>query len=101
MNGSLRSCCARSKSITLQAIAGVGASAYSNSLLAPRAALWRWGSIRPRKANSISAQWLIAAAAHGKLDELLARQLYQHGPEVVTLALVATGKPRCRLYTLD
>ncbi len=48
--------------------------------------------MRPGKANSISAQSLIAAAARGELDESLARQLYQHGPEVVTLALLAADK---------
>jgi hypothetical protein len=48
--------------------------------------------MRPGKANSISARTLIAAAARGELDEVLARQLYRHGPEVVTLALLAASK---------
>ena len=48
--------------------------------------------MRSGKANSISAETLIAAAAHGELNESLARQLYRHGLEVVTLALLAANK---------
>ena len=48
--------------------------------------------MRSAKSNSISVQVLIAAAAGGQLDEALARQLYRHGPEVVTLALLAASK---------
>ena len=48
--------------------------------------------MRPRKAIWIPAEALIAAAARGELNESLARQLYRHGPEVVTLALLAAGK---------
>ena len=48
--------------------------------------------MRPTKTNSIPVQVLIAAAAGGQLDEALARQLYRHGPEVVTLALLAASK---------
>ncbi len=48
--------------------------------------------MRPGKANSISAETLIAAAARGELNETFARQLYRYGPEVVTLALLAASK---------
>ena len=50
--------------------------------------------MRPGKANSISAETFIAAAARGELNESLARQLSRHGPEVVTLALLAAASKR-------
>ena len=48
--------------------------------------------MRPGKANSISAQTLIAVAACGELNQSLARQLCRLGPEVVILALLAASK---------
>ena len=48
--------------------------------------------MRPGTANSISAQRLTAAAARGELNKSLPRQLYRHGPEEVTLALLAASK---------
>ena len=48
--------------------------------------------MRLRKAKSIPAETLIAAAARGELDESLARQLYRYGPEAVILALLAAAK---------
>jgi transposase len=46
--------------------------------------------MKPRKANAGDA--LIDAAVRGELDETQARRLYQLGPEIVVLALLASAK---------
>jgi len=44
------------------------------------------------RAKLTPTQALVEAALRGKLTKAQARQLYQHGPEVVTLALLAASK---------
>ena len=53
-------------------------------------------SMRKAKVNSAQAQRIITAALSGQLDEAQALELYQLGPEMVQLALLATviGHPQ-------
>ena len=47
-------------------------------------------SMRKAKVNSAQVQKIITAALSGQLDEAQALELYQLGPEIVQLALLAT-----------
>jgi len=46
--------------------------------------------MRKAKVNSAQVQKIITAALSGQLDEAQALELYQLGPEIVQLALLAT-----------
>ena len=48
--------------------------------------------MRKAKGNSARVQRIITAALSGQLDEAQALELYQLGPEMVQLALLATVK---------
>lgn len=69
-----------------------GRPEYSGGLRAPWVAGGYVLGVRPGTANSNSAQEFIGKAQRRELDETPARRLYEYGPEVVILALLAVSK---------